>query len=232
MIYGELGRMPMYIPISARIFGFWERIVNGKHEKISYTLYNILYKLDKENVYHSKWLNCIKDILIKTGNTQVWDDQNVDVNFHLSKKVKQSLFDTFVENWKDQVYNSSKCSKYRMYKTTFGLEKYLTVLPQDLLYNLCRLRCSSHKLPIETGRFFAIDRSERICNLCNKQELGDEFHYLFNCTYFIQERCRYLPKNLTDSPNTISYNELMNCEDKFTLIGLAKFIKIVMSLFN
>jgi hypothetical protein len=26
------------------------------------------------------------------------------------------------------------------------------------------------------GRFFSIDRSERICDLCNKEELGDEFN--------------------------------------------------------
>ena len=32
MIYGELGRIPMYIPISARMICFLERIINGKHE--------------------------------------------------------------------------------------------------------------------------------------------------------------------------------------------------------
>ena len=89
MIYGELGRTPMTVFISARMIGFWERIVSGKREKISYTLYNILYKLDEGKVYHSKWINCIKDILTKTGNVQFWTDQHVNVNFHLSKKVKK-----------------------------------------------------------------------------------------------------------------------------------------------
>ena len=76
-----------------------------------------------------------------------------------------------------------------MYKSEFGLEKYFTILlPADLMYNMCKFRCGSHKLPIEMGRFFSIDRSERICDLCNKEELGDEFHYLFNCTFFKDER--------------------------------------------
>jgi hypothetical protein len=35
------------------------------------------------------------------------------------------------------------------------------------LYNMCKFRCGSHKLPIEMGRFCSIDRSERICDLCN-----------------------------------------------------------------
>jgi hypothetical protein len=71
-----------------------------------------------------------------------------------------------------------------MYKSEFGLEKYFTILlPADFMYNMCKFRCGSHKLPIEMGRFFSIDRSDRICDLCNKEELGDEFHYLFNCTF-------------------------------------------------
>ena len=41
---------------------------------------------------------------------------------------------------------------YRMYKSEFGLEKYFTILlPADLMYNMCKFRCGSHKLPIEMG---------------------------------------------------------------------------------
>jgi hypothetical protein len=49
------------------MIGFWARIVNGKKEKISRTLYDILYQLDLCDVYHSKLLNCVKDILNKCG---------------------------------------------------------------------------------------------------------------------------------------------------------------------
>jgi hypothetical protein len=55
-------------------------------------------------------------------------------------------------------------------------------------------------LPIEMGRFFSIDRSERICDLCNKEELGDEFHYLFNCTFFKDERKKIIPEYLYNVP--------------------------------
>ena len=56
IVYGELGRVPMSVHINARMVGFWARIVNGKKEKISKTLYDILYQLDLCDVYHSKWL--------------------------------------------------------------------------------------------------------------------------------------------------------------------------------
>ena len=38
IVYGELGRMPMFILVKARMNGFWERILNGKKEKISHTM--------------------------------------------------------------------------------------------------------------------------------------------------------------------------------------------------
>ena len=39
------------------------------------------------------------------------------------------------------------------------------------------------ELPIETGRWFNIERDDRICHLCNS-DVGDEFYYIFNCTSF------------------------------------------------
>jgi hypothetical protein len=77
---------------------------------------------------------------------------------------------------------------------------YLSVLPSDLRMYLCKFRCLSNNLPIETGRFFNIDRSERYCNLCNVNELGDEFHYLFKCTFFSNVRANCLPRNRCNNP--------------------------------
>jgi hypothetical protein len=47
--------VPMSVHINARMIGFWARIVNGKKENISKTLYDILYRLDLCDVYYSKW---------------------------------------------------------------------------------------------------------------------------------------------------------------------------------
>ena len=32
-----------------------------------------------------------------------------------------------------------------------------------------------------------IPRENRKCNLCNLEEIGDEFHYILNCPYLYQE---------------------------------------------
>jgi hypothetical protein len=35
-------------------------------------------------------------------------------------------------------------------------------------------------MPIETGRWQNISRGDRICHVC-REEVGDEYHYLFLC---------------------------------------------------
>jgi hypothetical protein len=77
IIYGELGRVPMSVHINARMIGFWARIVNG-----------ILYQLNFCDVYHSKWLNCVKDILNKCGFINCWNDQLVPRNYHITRLVQ------------------------------------------------------------------------------------------------------------------------------------------------
>ena len=86
------------------------------------------------------------------------------------------------------MFNSSKCLNYRIFKCTHGLEKYLLELPDDLKTALCNFRCINHRLPIERGRFWGVERDDRLCDICSMNSLGDEYHYLFECTFFNNER--------------------------------------------
>ena len=129
------------------------------------------------------------------------------VGLTLSKNVKLFLHDKFVMEWKLQIF---ECINYRIYKTD----------------------CDSYKLPIEAGRFFGIIRSERICELCDKEELGDEFHYIISCNFFRPERHRFIPVPIYNNINILSLTDIMNSQDKYVLVGLAKFCKIVMSVFK
>ena len=228
IVYGELGRVPLQVFINARMIGFWQKIVSGKKEKISRMLYDIVFNLHKEDVFHSDWLLYIKDTLDKNGLLNYWNDQYAPKNVCLSKKVKNTCKDAFISEWKSSIFYSPKCINYRIFKKDFGLEKYFSILPCDLVYCLSNFRCVSHRLPVECGRFYNIDRSDRLCDLCN----GDEFHYIFNCEFFENERKMFLPAHIYITRNVISFEKLFNSNDRYTLIGLAKFCKIVMSIFK
>ena len=65
-----------------------------------------------------------------------------------------------------------------------------------------------------------------------KNELGDEFHYLFNCEYFSRNRsCLELPITY-QSPNIVKFEQLMTSNDRFVLTKLALFIKILLTKFR
>ena len=46
----------------------------------------------------------------------------------------------------------------------------------------------NHSLPIEKGRYYDIEKSQRKCHLCQSDDLGDEYHYLLECNCFVNAR--------------------------------------------
>ena len=61
---------------------------------------------------------------------------------------------------------------------------------------------------------------------------GDEFYYLFECSYFEDQRRMYLPRDLSRHPNTFSFKTLMNTKDLPALFKLGKFCKEILSTFK
>ena len=140
-----------------------------------------------------------------------------------------NLIDQFKQTWSTSVDNSPKALNYRSCKKRVSFENYLKILKDKDLFLLCRFRNSNHRLPIEIGRWQNINRENRVCNLCQGRELGGEFHYLFECTKFVQDRTRLIPQNYRCSPNTVKYCALMCSNYVVELSKLCKFIRIVNS---
>jgi hypothetical protein len=130
----------------------------------------------------------------------------------LSKNVKLRLCDQFKQKWSTVVFNSPKCLNYRIFKYNHGLEKYLLDLPDDLRKALCSFRCLNHRLPIKRGRFWGVERDDRSCGIRTSNTMGDEYHYLFECSFFNNERKSLLPHNLTTKPNIDKFKELFNSD--------------------
>ena len=63
------------------------------------------------------------------------------------------------------------------------MEPYLlTITNKESRRKLSKLRCGSHDLSIETGRYKKQAVEERLCLNCNKVE--DELHFLMECELF------------------------------------------------
>ena len=135
------------------------------------------------------------------------------------------MTDQFKQNWQSTVQSSPKALNYRMYKDELKLENYFNVLSKKDAITLCRFRICNHHLPIENGRWVNIPRNERICNHCNKQEIGDEFHYILNCTSLQQERVKYLTLYHTKIKNVFSFKQIIANDKHFLLKILCCFIR-------
>ena len=103
------------------------------------------------------------------------------------------------------IENSPKGLCYRLYKDTFGFESYLDLLNNRNRITVCKFRTCNHKLPIETGRWHRIDRSERFCKLCNSNKIGDEFHFILECSTLLDERKFAFGKYYCKQINTLKF---------------------------
>lgn len=224
IVYGELGRYPISVSIKLRMVKFWCRLVNGDDNKISSILYKLLFINFNNYGFESRWLTFIKTIFDDCGLTNVWSSQNYFSPEWIEKSVESRLLDQFKQEWSSEIFSSSKTLCYRIFKTDFCFEKYLSILPPHLMFYLCKFRCSCHRLPIESGRWNNTPRNDRLCTLCDLQEIGDEYHYIFKCKQFMVERKNLLPDYCQKYDNILKLNTLFNSTNVNVLENLAKFI--------
>ncbi len=223
MIYGETGRYPVSISVKCRMLGYWIRLIQGKNKKLDVTMYNLMYQKLQDQSFSSSWLLSVKGILDSCGYSNIWADQHVPNGGWLIASVRRTLQDHFIQDWQSKIQGSEKCLNYRIFKHTFSCEDYLLMLPHNLRHALCRLRTVNHKLPIERGRYSNLPRYRRTCNLCDKNLLGDEYHFLLECDMLKDLRKKYLPKVYCQRPNTYKLDSLLN-GNKSLLLRLSRFI--------
>ena len=188
-------------------------------------MYKILHEKD---FFHSKWLLSIKNIFHECDRVDVWLDQQAP--FNIAKVIKLKLIENYKLLWKESVFNSPKCLNYRIFKKEFHYENYFNILPIDLAIPFFHFRSLNHKMPIEWGRFLGPVRDDRICELCSLHRLGDEYHYVLECTDFEDLRNVDLPRDLFARPNTVKFEHLMSSSNTDTrlLFNIANICKVVL----
>jgi hypothetical protein len=210
VVYGELGRYPIDVSIKTRMIMYWYRLISGKESKHASVLYNCMLKMYENGVFDSPWLKCVNSTLDNAGLSHVWMCQGKNINkTWLKNTLNSTLKDQFVQNWHTQLHETSKLYLYRLFKKEFCLEKYL--LNGRYKY-LMKFRTINHKLPIEKGRYQNIAREMRLCEICEKDCIADEYHYLFVCNNVEIEKVRnqLIPQYYVQKPNIEKFAKLLN----------------------
>ena len=114
--------------IKSRVIGYWNRIILGKHTKISYILYQALKT--PENVT-SKWILHVKGILCDIGRHDLWLHQTEIGSYSARYLVKQTLKDHFHQQWRSNMENSSKSKHYGYIKDSIEMFAKTSVSKHD-----------------------------------------------------------------------------------------------------
>ena len=131
-----------------------------------------------------------------------------------------------------KLFHHQKEKLNSIFKNDINFENYLIKLYKKHWSTLLKFRLSNHRLPIETGRQDNIPLAERKCNLCEKNDIGENFHYLFVCSHFNSDRKQFLKPYFYKRPNMIKFKELLTTENGKLLIKLSDFVKIIMKKFS
>ena len=226
MVYGETGRFPLYVTVYTRMICYWNKLLLSPENKIVCILYKYLYEKVCKESYQNAWLSCIRNIFNSCGYSNIWNDQ---MHFFINNKclktsVEQRLKDQYIQKWQSDIRESSKGQIYNIFKTEFGPEKYLNLLPKKFRTIFIKFRTANHHLPIETGRWCGTPKLERTCHVCNRGQIGDEYHYILECNVFGLQRKKYLPEKYHCRPNFYKFSELMKTADYNVLTNLCIFI--------
>ena len=101
----------------------------------------------------------------------------------------------YISGWRFGVEICSSLTCYREIKCTFDRADYLQVLENRKNRNvIAKLRLSSHKLFVETGRHRQIPRQDRKCILCNIDDVEDEYHVILICPFYNNVRNTHIPR--------------------------------------
>ena len=107
------------------------------------------------------WLSNVKNIFDECGLSYIWQSQHYEGSKQsLVNIVELSLKDQYKQKWNSDVYNSSKCSNYRIYKIEHELEQFYLNVDANVVSSLVNFRLCNNHLPIEKGRWLGLERND------------------------------------------------------------------------
>ena len=197
-VRGELGIYPLGVDILARALKYKDHIYSNKNSLVWHATQHI-----NRHPHISKWWLSVENHLHLFKLSETPSD----------KDLKMALQKLFIQNWKATIADqNSKLRFYAKIKDKFNFEPYLNSIKNPLHRSaLAKLRTSSHKLMIETGRYTSPKTPElkRLCINCNVVE--DESHFLLECQNFNTERGHFINNISSLCPNFANLNKFEKC---------------------
>ena len=236
-VLGDTGKTPLWFRQKISVIKYWARIQQLPQNNILRQSYNELYRLHLAG--HRTWVNKVSIFLEANGQGYLplsCQLSNYETGT-IIRKAKEIMFTHNQTFFFDNVNDSNshpKLRTYKLVKTTFGTEPYiLTIKNKKFQRAIFRLRASSHRLAIETGRHTIpiTPLALRKCQYCNSNDIDDEIHFTLKCQFHKKQRqdlISLLSTSFSDISDEESYRNafifLLTSQDVHIIETLGKFL--------
>jgi len=183
-----------------------------------------IFNYDYRGCIAGSWASRVKNILSDIDSENKFD-RKLDMDLDI---LKARLVQNYEIDWKEEIKTKPKLRTFCTFKTEFGTEKYLTFnLERYERSLLAQLRIGILPLHIETGRYVGTPPQDRVCLLCNNNQVEDENHFLFDCKLYDEFRSKLVDHvklenpDFNNHPTDVKWKILFN----YYTVKLAHFVK-------
>ena len=170
MALGECGRLPLCVLYMVKCVKYWVKLLQMPSHRYPKQCYLMLKRLDDAG--RQTWATCIRMFLYSHGFGYAWVAHEIANVPRFVTILSTRLKDMYTQLWLQGLENSPKAEQYKLFKSLLETEKYLNI---DMNYKfrriLSRFKCSDHTLLIETGRQVNLERQDRLCPVCAKENM-------------------------------------------------------------
>lgn len=192
----EAGQLPCRIDFIVSLAKYWNRLVSMRGDRLVKDAFLESIKLmphcSKPHSVKASWATQVVSLLSPVADPLTADGKPQRVNV---KSVRDNLHKAFLQSVSD-----SRSSMTLSYLKITGALNCATYGPavhlQAVQHNRCRraltqLRTGSHWLRIATALWAPgkpLERHERLCRRCDRGEVDDLFHMVWNCPALLPQR--------------------------------------------
>ena len=223
MVYGDLGRYPLYVVATVKFVKYWLRLITMPRERLPFKAFVMSCTMCDSG--RKSWAFHLRNVLCENGFTDAWQQQSVgDVKMFLCT-LKGRLIERFQQDWINGVNASDRFQFYAQFKRSFKIEPYV---------NCSQLRCfkiayvqfrfgispiNFHRMRYRKG----VTPQQMFCPVC-RDVVEDENHILFECPLYddLRHDMSFFQANQMNDVVT-----LMNANDDTSVMELSRFLYTV-----
>ncbi len=198
--FGWLDCRSRWIIESARLYNRFLKMDNNRINKKVFLYDKALCK----DSWNASFKTTLTDIGLEghlVNNTEIPIDQ-----------LKVGVMDRLTRDWRHHCATKDKLRTYRTFKNDMRTASHLNCnLPKYERSLISQLRLGVLPLRIETGRFVGLNEQDRICTLCDNNQVENEAHFLFSCDKYNDYR------HSLETAIGLSFDNL-NVTEKFELV--------------